>query len=300
MLNILAILKAARLRTLPLSVAGVVMGTALSYRYGHFDPILFALALLTTILFQILSNFANDYGDGIKGVDNEHRIGPARAVQTGAISPVKMKKIIKITTILSIISAFFLIAYSFTREQLLYTIIFIFLTGGAVVAAIKYTVGKSAYGYRGLGDVFVFVFFGLLSVLGTYFLYIHQLHWKLFLPAIAMGLLSVGVLNLNNMRDYENDRKYGKKTIVVKIGTELAKYYHYNLIVLAMVSMLFYSVITIQMHWQLLYLIAFIPLIPHLLRVRNNKNIKNLDKELKVVAFSTFLMSVLFFIGQIL
>ncbi|MDO5608875.1 MAG: 1,4-dihydroxy-2-naphthoate octaprenyltransferase [Capnocytophaga sp.] len=299
-LKLITILRAARLRTLPLSASGIIMGSALAYRAGYFDGSIFALALLTTIFFQILSNFANDYGDGVKGTDNEHRVGPQRAIQSGIISRAEMKRIIWVMSVLSVLSALSLIWLSFGWEQVGYVLLFVALAGASIAAAIKYTVGKSAYGYRGLGDLFVFIFFGLLSVLGSYFLYIHQLHWRLLLPAVAVGFLSVGVLNLNNMRDYENDKAVGKNTLVVKLGMTLAKYYHYYLIVGAMVAMLFYSAVTLQIHWQLLYLLAFVPLSLHLLRVRNYKNLKLLDKELKIVAISTFLMSILFFIGQIL
>lgn len=299
-MKLLAYIKAARLRTLPLSVAGIVMGSALAYSAGYFRWSVFLLALFTTVLFQVLSNFANDYGDGVKGTDNANRIGPERAVQSGKITRRQMKFTVVATAVLSIFSAMVLIYVSFGKENLLYVLIFFLLGLLCVVAAIKYTVGKSAYGYRGLGDVFVFVFFGLVSVLGSYFLYLHQLNWKIFLPATTVGLLSVAVLNLNNMRDYENDKQMGKNTLVVKMGIDLAKYYHYYLVVLAIVSMLAFSALNLQMRWRLLYVLSFIPLIIHLFSVKRNKNLKDLDKELKIVAFSTFFLSVLFFVGQIL
>lgn len=299
-MKLLAYIKAARLRTLPLSVAGIVMGSALAYGAGYFRWSVFLLALFTTVLFQVLSNFANDYGDGVKGTDNANRIGPERAVQSGKITRRQMKFAVVATAVLSIFSAMVLIYVSFGKENLLYVLIFFLLGLLCVVAAIKYTVGKSAYGYRGLGDVFVFVFFGLVSVLGSYFLYLHQLNWKIFLPATTVGLLSVAVLNLNNMRDYENDKQMGKNTLVVKMGIDLAKYYHYYLVVLAIVSMLAFSALNLQMRWRLLYVLSFIPLIIHLFSVKRNKNLKDLDKELKIVAFSTFFLSVLFFVGQIL
>ena len=171
---------------------------------------------------------------------------------------------------------------------------------GCIVAAIKYTVGASAYGYRGLGDLFVFVFFGLVSVVGSYFLYTQQLSKVVWLPAVAIGLLSVAVLNLNNMRDYENDQRSGKYTLVVKMGVSLAKYYHYYLVIVAMVAMLLFSVIRLQMRWQLLYLLSFLPLVVHLIAVKRNTNPKDLDPQLKVVALSTFLLSVLFFVGLLI
>ena len=293
-MKVITLIKAARLRTLPLSVAGIITGSALAYRYdpSAFSWQIFAWALLTTILFQVLSNFANDYGDGVKGTDNEHRLGPQRALQGGAISRLQLKRVILITAGLSILSALILIYLAFGWENLLYIVIFFVLGLLCVVAAIKYTVGSSAYGYRGLGDLFVFVFFGLVSVVGSEFLYSHT-----FLPAISIGLLSVAVLNLNNMRDYENDQRSGKHTLVVKMGISLAKYYHYYLVVLAMLALLSFSVLRLQMRWELLYLLAFFPLVVHLLSVKRNNDLKLLDKELKVVALSTFLLSVLFFIG---
>ena len=277
----ITLIKAARLRTLPLSVAGIITGSALAYRNdpSAFSWQIFAWALLTTILFQVLSNFANDYGDGVKGTDNEHRLGPQRALQSGAISRSQLKRVVLITAGLSILSALILIYLAFGSENLLYT------------------VGSSAYGYRGLGDLFVFVFFGLVSVVGSEFLYSQTLQWITFLPAISIGLLSVAVLNLNNMRDYENDQRSGKHTLVVKMGISLAKYYHYYLVVLAMVALLSFSVLRLQMCWELLYLIAFLPLVVHLLSVKRNNELQLLDKELKVVALSTFLLSILFFIG---
>ncbi len=292
--------KAARLRTLPLSVSGIIIGSALAFREGYFQWNIFLLALLTTILFQVLSNFANDYGDGVKGTDNENRIGPERALQSGKITRTEMKGVVIITALLSIVSAIMLIYTAFGKDNLIYVLIFFLLGLLCVVAAIKYTVGNSAYGYRGLGDVFVFVFFGLVSVVGSYFLYVHELNWKVFLPATSVGLLSVAVLNLNNMRDYENDKAVGKNTLVVKMGSDLAKYYHYYLVVLAMVSMLAFSVLNFQVRWQLLYVLAFVPLVKHLLFVKRNKEPKKLDKELKIVALSTFLLVILFFVGQIL
>ncbi|GET47524.1 1,4-dihydroxy-2-naphthoate octaprenyltransferase [Capnocytophaga felis] len=293
-------IKAARLRTLPLSVSGIIMGSALAFRVGYFRQEIFLLALLTTILFQVLSNFANDYGDGVKGTDNENRVGPERALQSGKVTRKQMKFVVVVTALLSVLSAIALIYVSFGEENLLYTLIFFLLGVLCVVAAIKYTVGKSAYGYRGLGDVFVFIFFGLVSVVGSYFLYVHQLNWKIFLPATAVGLLSVAVLNLNNMRDYENDKAVGKNTLVVKMGIDLAKYYHYYLIVLAMLCMMAFSILNFQVRWQLLYMITFFPLVIHLLSVKRNKNLKDLDKELKIVALSTFFLALLFFIAQIL
>lgn len=295
----ISVLKAARLRTLPLSVAGIIVGSALAYRLDAFRTDVFVWALVTTVLFQILSNFANDYGDGVKGTDNAQRVGPQRAVQSGSISAPQMKKIVLITAALSLLSAIALIYTAFGADNWLYVCVFLLLGLLCIAAAIKYTVGKSAYGYRGLGDVFVFVFFGLVSVLGSEFLYTQQFEPISLLPATAVGLLSVAVLNLNNMRDEANDRAAGKRTLVVLMGSNMAKYYHYYLVVLAMLSMLGFSVLRLQMRWQLLYILSFLPLTIHLLIVKKNTNPPALDGQLKVVALSTFAMAVLFFIGQL-
>ena len=207
-------IKAARLRTLPLSISGIILGGFLAVSDGLFNGVIFSLALITTIGFQVISNFANDYGDGVKGTD-AIRIGEERMVSSGKISPKQMKKAIMISVILTIIFALFLIYESFGLSNFGYSVLFFILGIVSVVAAIKYTVGNLAYGYSGFGDVFVFLFFGLLSVLGSYFLFTKEIYFLLTLPAISIGLLSTAVLNLNNMRDYQNDKKSKKNTIVV-------------------------------------------------------------------------------------
>lgn len=311
-------IKAARLRTLPLSVSGIIVGAYLG-SLASFTPIseklfdqpicigrqsilespIFWLAILTTIGFQVLSNFANDYGDGIKGTD-DNREGEARMVSSGAITPKQMKSAMIITTIITLIVALLLIYVSFGKENFGYSLLFFLLGVASIAAAIKYTVGKSAYGYSGFGDVFVFVFFGLLSVVGTYFLYTKQLDFTIFLPAFSIGLLSTAVLNLNNMRDRENDAKVGKNTLVVKIGVEFAKYYHYYLIIASFLFAFLYVVIHYQDPKQFLFVIAYIPLLIHLLFVYKNKVASELDGELKKVALSTFLFAILFGLGQVL
>src|SRR5699024_4244896 len=189
---------------------GILAGTGLALRDHVFDVTIFVFALLTTLGFQILSNFANDYGDGIKGTDNAERLGPMRALQSGIITDRQMKKAMIITIVLTMISAVILIFSAFDTSQIGYVILFFLLGVVSVFAAIKYTVGKTAYGYQGLGDVFVFLFFGLLGVAGSYFLYSHHLRPIVWLPAATVGLLSVAVLNLNNMRDINSDRRSGK------------------------------------------------------------------------------------------
>ncbi|SEG25669.1 1,4-dihydroxy-2-naphthoate octaprenyltransferase [Flavobacterium urumqiense] len=301
-------IEAARLRTLPLSVSGIIVGSM--YALAHptdniltptevFNWRLFGFAILTTLGLQILSNFANDYGDGMKGTDNADRVGPKRAIQSGLITPRAMKRAIIITSALTLLSAILLIYYAFTDTNLWYSLFYLVLGILSIVSAIRYTVGNTAYGYRGFGDVFVFVFFGLVSTLGVNFLYSKQLDFELVLPAIAIGLLSVGVLNLNNMRDEASDRKSNKNTIVVKIGGAKAKIYHYTLIVTAMILVLIFAIIDDFHFDQYLFLLVYIPLSKHLITVYKNKNPKELDPELKKLALSTFALSVLLSLGMI-
>ncbi|MBA6155365.1 1,4-dihydroxy-2-naphthoate octaprenyltransferase [Tenacibaculum sp. S7007] len=305
-------IKAARLRTLPLSVSGIIVGGALGLedfiKNNYEDcveyPILltsdvFWLAILTTIGFQVLSNFANDYGDGIKGTD-DNREGEARMVSSGAITPKQMKSTMIITGVITLVVALLLIYVAFGKDDFLYSVIFFGLGVASIIAAIKYTVGKSAYGYSGFGDVFVFVFFGLLAVVGTYFLYTKQLNLTVFLPAFTIGLLSTAVLNLNNMRDRVNDAKSGKNTLVVKMGAVFGKVYQYNLIIASFLFAMLYVVINYKTPYQFLFIIAYLPLLKHLIFVYKNKEEALLDGELKKVALSTFLFSILFGLGQVL
>ncbi len=289
-----------RLRTLPLSLSGIIVGSFLAYSNGFFNISILILSILTTVGFQVISNFANDYGDGVKGTDNEDRIGPVRALQSGAISPKQMLNAIKITGMVTLLIALLLIYVSFGKENIFYSVLFFLLGIGSIAAAIKYTVGKNAYGYAGFGDIFVFLFFGLLSVCGSYFLYVHSLDYTIFFPAFSIGLLSVGVLNLNNMRDRESDAKAGKNTLIVKIGAKSAKYYHYYILIAAFLFALLYVIIHYQSPWQFIFVLAFIPVFKHLFTVYKNENAKELDPELKKLALSTFLFSVLFGLGQIL
>lgn len=301
-------IEAARVRTLPLSVSGIIVGSmyALANPTDNiltptqvFNWRLFGFALLTTLGLQILSNFANDYGDGIKGTDNEDRVGPKRAIQSGVISAAAMKKAIIITSMLTLASAVMLIYFAFQDTNIFYSLLFLVLGILAIVSAIRYTVGNTAYGYRGYGDFFVFFFFGLVSTLGVNFLYSKQVDAILVLPAVAIGLLSVGVLNLNNMRDEESDRKVNKNTIVVKIGGAAAKKYHYFLVITAMVLVLAFAIISNFQFDQYLFLLAYIPMIKHLVTVYKNNDAKKLDPELKKLALSTFALSILLALSMI-
>lgn len=293
-------INAARLRTLPLSVSGIFTGSAIAAAQNQFDWAIFSLALATTLGLQILSNFANDYGDFVKGTDNDERVGPQRALQSGRITRKEMFYGMIAAGVLTFLLALALIYVSFGAENTAYALLFLFLGVAAIGAAVKYTVGESAYGYRGLGDVFVFLFFGLVGVYGCYFLYTHEWDWSVLLPAFSIGLLSAGVLNLNNMRDRNSDARAGKNTLVVKLGQQKARLYHYTLIVAALFCVLLFSVFTFEGVDDLLYLPAFFPLLAHLRRVIQNKDPEQLDPELKKLALSTFLLAILFGLGQVL
>ena len=283
---------AARLRTLPLSVAGIIVGTSMA-ETQFYSTTLFWLAIGATIGFQVLSNFANDYGDGIRGTDHK-RQGEARMVASGRITPNEMKVGMFIVGGITFLIASLLIFRAFGYEHLFIAFIFFNLTLLAIIAAVRYTVGKKAYGYSGWGDVFVFLFFGLLSVLGSYFLFAKSLTWLSFLPAVTIGCFSTAVLNLNNLRDIHSDAAVGKNTLVVNVGFEKAKRYHAFLLLFGMVSAVVYAVLTNESIIGWLFVVAFLPLLWNLKTVFQNTKPSLLDGQLKVVALSTFAFALLF------
>lgn len=299
MITFKALWKSARIRSLPLSVSGIITGTAVAYKDGFFSPHIFSLALVTTLLFQILSDYANDYGDAQKGTDNQNRLGPKRALQTGEMTMEDMKKVIIVLCIMSFASSVALIYVAFSQQNLILWAVFLALAALCIVSAIKYTVGKNAYGYKGYADVMVFIFFGIVSVAGSNFLYSREFNPTILLPASAIGLLSTAVLNLNNIRDMENDKAMGKNTFASKIGFSYAKYYHYIIVLLAMVLFMAYTTIEKQYRKEAIYIVGFIPLVAHLIYVKKTTSPALLDGQLKVVALSTFLISVLFFVGKL-
>lgn len=291
-------INAARLRTLPLSVSGVMVGTALANFYGKSNISIFILALLTAIGFQITSNFANDYGDGVKGTDNDERIGPKRALQSGLLSKNGLKRGIIISIIINLLLIISLVYLAFGLENIEYLLFFMLLGGLSIWAAIKYTIGESAYGYRGLGDIFVFLFFGLVAVLGAMFLYTKSLNPMAFLPAISVGLLSVGVLNLNNLRDHQSDRNVNKNTLIVQMGYSNGILYHTALLLIGLICFVVFIVLNFQCWLQCIPLLAFAPILLHLRRVYKVKDPSDLDPELKKLAISIFLIALLFYISN--
>ncbi|WP_031428856.1 1,4-dihydroxy-2-naphthoate octaprenyltransferase [Flavimarina sp. Hel_I_48] len=299
MIKVKAWISAARLRTLPLSVSGIITGSAMAQAAGFFQWDIGILALLTTLGFQILSNFANDYGDGVKGTDNHERVGPMRAMQSGLLTATDLKRGMIFTILVTLLLALALIYTAFGSKNFLVSLIFFVLGIGAILAAVKYTVGRSAYGYRGLGDIFVFLFFGLLAVVGSYFLYVEQLNGLVFLPAIAIGLWSTAVLNLNNMRDRIPDARANKNTLAVYLGEKKAKIYHISLILIGFLAVLLYFLISKDWFWAGISCIVFIPFALHSSTVIKNESPALLDPELKKVALTTFFFSVLFALGYL-
>ena len=293
-------ISAMRLRTLPLSVSGILLASCLAAYNGYFEWPIFILAILTTLSFQILSNIANDYGDGIKGTDNEDRVGPERAIQSGRITPDEMFNAIKINILIAIGLSFLLIFTAFGVKHFFLTMLFFLLGIASIAAALRYTIGTSAYGYRALGDLFVFIFFGLISVAGCYVLYAKTIDHVVFLPACTIGLLSVAVLNLNNMRDMKSDELSGKITMAVKIGPKQVRFYHYALVVMAIVLSALFGILYYTNILNFIFIVAYIPLISHLVKVSKTEALQLLDPELKKIALSTFLLAILMGIGHLL
>jgi 1,4-dihydroxy-2-naphthoate octaprenyltransferase len=283
---------ALRLRTLPLSLSGIILGSGIAASQDYWNWLVFLLAMVTTVLFQILSNLANDLGDSLKGTDNAQRIGPVRSVQSGVISTTEMKKAVIFTALLSFISAGLLIYFGTKELSNSVLLTYVVLAIACVIAAITYTVGKKAYGYYGLGDLMVLLFFGGVSVLGVYPLFAKHFDWLLILPAFTIGSFSTAVLNLNNMRDRVNDERSRKRTLVVLIGPNLAKLYHV-LLILGGIAMILIYLFQIQNQYAFLGLVPCIVLLLHVRKVMATKNPADFDPELKKVALSTFAFAVL-------
>jgi 1,4-dihydroxy-2-naphthoate polyprenyltransferase len=296
-------LKAARLRTLPLASSSVLTaGAVYNSVQGTIDFVIFILALCTAIALQVLSNFANDLGDFQKGTDNKDRIGPKRSVQSGEIAADEMKRAVLFAALISLGLGILLLWVSLGKNGLFSEVLILLVIGLISIAgAIKYTMGKGAYGYKGLGDAAVFIFFGLVAVLGTYFLLnpIFEQIWEAFPSACMIGAYSTAVLNLNNLRDHENDKTAGKKTMVVILGFDRAKLYHLAIISLAVATTVYTSLL-IASPISLLAVFAAIPLLMHVKKVLANTIPRSLDNELKKVALTCFAASLIFFISSFL
>lgn len=288
-------IQAFRFRTLPLAISGWMVGTSIAANETELNFLISGLTLLTAIFLQILSNLANDYGDASSGVDKERK-GEERMVSSGKITSKAMKNAMIVFGLLSLISGSSLIAFAFPNDWMS---ALVFLTIGiiGIAAAIKYTVGKNPYGYVGFGDIFVFIFFGIVLVFGTYYLQVQQINWLVMLPATSLGLFSVGVLNVNNIRDIESDKAAGKISIPVRLGRKKAVVYHTFLLGGGMLSSVAFVLLNFQSYWPLLFLFISILFIKNI-RAVSEKSSEELDPYLKQMAISTFLFSILFSLGQ--
>ncbi len=289
-------LHAARPRTLPLALASIGMGAFLAAAAGRFSPAVTLLCALTTVFLQILSNLANDYGDSIHGADSGEREGPKRITQLGLISPGEMRRAAIGTAGLAMVSGLALLYAAFGLREMFLFLGFILLGGAAVWAAVAYTATRSPYGYAGFGDLFVLLFFGWVGTLGTYYLQARSLDWSLLLPATAVGLLAVAVLNVNNMRDVESDRAAGKRSLPVRLGLARARVYHWLLLLGALACTAAYTLLAFRSGWQWLFLLAAPPI---LLTGRAAAALppNQLDPVLRRTVLSTLFFVLLFGVG---
>ncbi|MDM3586096.1 MULTISPECIES: 1,4-dihydroxy-2-naphthoate polyprenyltransferase [Proteus] len=291
-------LESLRPKTLPLGLIAIVTGSALAYWTGHFELPIALLAILTAGTLQILSNLANDYGDAVKGTDTEERLGPLRGMQKGVITPAQMKKALIINVIISCVSGIALIIVACKKPE--DAIGFLVMGLLAIVAAITYTVGKRPYGYMGLGDISVLIFFGWLSVIGTYYLQANAFNIVTLLPATACGLLSVAVLNINNMRDLENDIQAGKNTLAVRLGASGSRIYHTCVIAIAIICLIVFTLIYMHRWTAWLFLLAVPMLLLHIKRVNADLSGEAMRPLLEHMVKAALLTDILFSLGLVL
>lgn len=271
-------IRSLRLRTLPLSLSGILLGSCYATTSQQLNLSIMVLALLTTAALQILSNLSNELGDALKGTDNGNREGMQYGLQQGIITEKELRRAIRFFIFLSSHLGMLLIYttyHSLTSPKALFISALGIL---AIIASIKYTLGKHAYGYMGLGDIAVFLFFGLVSTCGVYYLHTDSLSSTIFWLGSAEGLLAVGVLNVNNVRDMKNDRQSGKHTLASLLGNKIAIIYHY-----ALISIAFLCFIIVHMYSPLL----FIPIMGIHLYQMSTKKGKSLDAQLPLLSFST-------------
>jgi 1,4-dihydroxy-2-naphthoate octaprenyltransferase len=289
---------AFRLRTLPLAMSSIITGSALAVFHQAFRWPVFALALVTAILLQVLSNLANDLGDHLHGTDNDVRVGPQRAVQSGAISTSAMKRAMWICGLLAFVSGVALIVIALGLS--LTTLVFLLIGLLSIGAAVKYTFGSNPYGYAGFGDISVLIFFGIVGVIGTFYLHTGNFTPSILLPAFGIGLLSTAMLNLNNMRDIHGDAANGKRTMVVRMGAKRAKAYHTALVLVGYACFVLFSATQFRTWWQYLFVITFIAIDRHLRFVQKNKEPRELDPHMKFLSLTTLVTALLFSLGLVL
>ncbi|KGQ70266.1 1,4-dihydroxy-2-naphthoate polyprenyltransferase [Chelonobacter oris] len=291
-------LETARPKTLPLALASIVTGSALAAFVGAFSWTISLLSILTALLLQVVSNFANDYGDHLKGSDTAERIGPLRGIQHGVITPRQLRNGLILAIAASLCSGLALILLATKSWQDL--IAFAVLGLLAVIASVTYTVGRKPYGYIGLGDISVLIFFGWLGVGGTYYLQTHSIDFPVLLIATACGLLATAVLNINNLRDIEQDRKAGKNTLAVRLGDKPAKLYHCLLISSAVLLYLAFT-LCYFLHWSgFLVVLAFPLLLKHAWTVLHATEPQQLRPMLAQMSMLALLVNLLFSVGLLL
>ena len=285
-----------RLRTLPLSLSGIVMGVLLAAADYHVNPWTVLFLALTTVSLQILSNLSNELGDTLHGTDSDDRQGIHYSLQDGDMTVPQMKRLIAVVVAFCCIFGLLMIYFSFGKIFDWHPMTFVFLGAAAIWAAMHYTLGKDPYGYRGLGDLFVFLFFGIATVCGGYFLCAHEFpSWIILLPATAIGCFSVAVLNVNNIRDMKSDAAT-RVTVAMKLGERRARIYHTALIVLGWVAMLVYCSLRFFSIWHYLFVLTLPLFIIHLRGVWTRKD-RALDPMLPLLVMSSFLFSLLAGLG---
>ncbi|GKX59507.1 1,4-dihydroxy-2-naphthoate polyprenyltransferase [Leminorella grimontii] len=291
-------IESLRPRTLPLALASIVTGSALAAWMNHFSLGIALMALLTAALLQILSNLANDYGDAVKGSDTEARIGPNRGMQKGLITLPQMKRALWLVIGLTVLSGIGLIAIACQKPEDI--IGFLVLGLLAIVASITYTVGRKPYGYMGLGDISVLIFFGWLSVAGTYYLQAGTFDTVVMLPATACGLLAVAVLNINNLRDIDNDRMNGKNTLAVRLGPVWARRYHFLLLAGALFCLVLFALFDLRSWSGWLFILAAPLLFRHAVYVLHEQTAIAMRPMLEQMVKGALLTNILFAIGVVL
>lgn len=287
-----ASIKSMRLRTLPLSLAGVILGVTLAADKTDVSPWTAALIFLTTVCLQILSNLSNELGDTLSGTDSADRQGPKYALGSGDMTVGDIKKLIGIFIVLCIVSGLAMIQVSFGSLFKTESICLEVLGAAAIVGAMKYTLGKNPYGYRGLGDMSVFIFFGLVSVLGGYYVAARELpSLIMLLPASAIGCFSVGVLNVNNIRDMKTDA-VNRVTVAIKLGMKGARIYQTILVTLGWALILVFCAVYDFAPGHYIFIITLPLYIKHLQGVWTRSE-RALDPMLPMLVISTFFLSIL-------